>query len=84
VTGITVGNIVLQLDRAVATEPSFDILVTVTILRNGDDWANGSDGDAAGVEDLEEAVAALGAALGRSVALEALEQEKTGQRRLGG
>jgi hypothetical protein len=59
--------------------PSFDFLITVTVLRDGKDWADGSDSDEAGVEDLEDAMAALGAALGRSVALEALEREASGQ-----
>lgn len=74
----------VRLDDAVASGPLFDILVTVTILRNGAECADGSGSDSADAEDLDGAVITLGAALGRSVALEALEQERSGQQRFGG
>jgi hypothetical protein len=61
------------------TGPKFDFLVTVTILRDGEEWVDGSDSDQAGPGDLEEMLSALGSALGRAMALEALERESSCQ-----
>jgi hypothetical protein len=73
VTSFTVDFVVIGLDPTVAKESRFDVLATVTILRDGVEIAQHSESDAAEAGYLVPTTAALADRLARSVAFEALE-----------